>query len=256
MLIDTHAHLSSLEDVDGAVARASGHGVDMIISVSTEIDSCYKTVEIADRHGLVFAAVGIHPHSASSYTEEIFSKIEALTSCEKVVAVGETGLDYHYMNSPKDIQIESFQAHIDMATRLSMSFIVHVREADEDMIGILRRSNLREKPGVIHCFSGNYEIAKKYLDLDFFISFSGIVTFNRAAEVREVARKIPFDRILIETDSPYLAPVPLRGRKNEPANVKYVAQVVAEVRDVDMETLQDQLVENTLELFPKINQSL
>ncbi len=252
MLIDTHAHLVSLEDVESAVNRAYEAGVAKIISVSTGLDSSYATIEIADTYESVFAAVGIHPHSASQYTEETFSKIEDTVSHKKVVAVGETGLDYHYMNSPKEIQIESFRAHIDMATRFTLPFVVHVREADEDMLSILRESDLNENPGVIHCFSGNYETAKQYLELGFFISFSGIVTFNRAAEVREAAKNIPFDRVLIETDSPYLAPVPLRGKKNEPANVKYVAQVVAEVRGVDIQTLQEQLLKNTLELFPGI----
>lgn len=252
MLIDTHAHLVSLEDVEGAVNRAYEAGVAKIISVSTGLDSSYATIEIANMYEIVFAAVGIHPHSASQYMEETFSKIENTVLQKEVVAVGETGLDYHYMNSPKEIQIESFQAHIDMATKFALPFVVHVREADEDMLSILRESNLKKNPGVIHCFSGNYETAKQYLELGFFISFSGIVTFNRAADVREAAKKIPFDRILIETDSPYLAPVPLRGKKNEPANVKYIAQVVAEVRNIDTKTLQEQLLKNTLELFPKI----
>jgi len=254
MLIDTHAHLVSLEDVEGAVNRASETGVAKIISVSTGLDSSYATIEIANMYESVFAAVGIHPHSASQYTEETFSEIEDTVLEKRVVAVGETGLDYHYMNSPKEIQIESFQAHIDMATRFTLPFVVHVREADEDMLCILRESDLRKNPGVIHCFSGNYETAKQYLELGFFISFSGIVTFNRAADIREAAKKIPFDRILIETDSPYLAPVPLRGKKNEPANVKYIAQVVAEARGIDTKTLQEQLLKNTLELFPKIEQ--
>jgi len=254
MLIDTHAHLVSLEDVEGAVNRAYEAGVAKIISVSTGLDSSYATIEIANVYESVFAAVGIHPHSASQYTEETFSKIEDTVLEKRVVAVGETGLDYHYMNSPKEIQIESFRAHINMATRFTLPFIVHVREADEDMLSILRESDLKKNPGVIHCFSGNYEMAKQYLELGFFISFSGIVTFNRAADIREAAKKIPFDRILIETDSPYLAPVPLRGKKNEPANVKYIAQVVAEARGIDTKTLQEQLLKNTLELFPKIEQ--
>ena len=252
MLIDTHAHLVSLEDPDLAISNALKSDVQRIISMSTALESCYKTIELANNYEPVFAAVGIHPHSASSYTEGIISEIESLTSGEKVVAVGETGLDYHYMNSPKKIQIESFQAHIDMATKLNLPFVVHVRDADEDILNILSNSKLNEKPGVIHCFSGDYKTAKKYLDLDFFISFSGIVTFNRAEKVREAAKNVPFERILIETDSPYLAPVPLRGKKNEPANVKYVAEVVAEVRGIDMDTLQDQLVKNTRSLFSKI----
>ena len=253
MLIDTHAHLVSLEDPDEAVQRATDNGIIKIISMATGLDSCYTTLEIAKKYEQVYAAVGIHPHSASSYTAEVINEIESLTSEDKVVAVGETGLDYHYMNSPKEIQIESFSAHVDMATRLKLPFVVHVRDADDDMIGILSTANLNENPGVIHCFSGNWETAQKYLDLGFFISFSGIVTFNRAEELREAAKNVPFNRILIETDSPYLAPVPHRGKPNEPANVKYVAEVVAKVRDVDILTLENQLLENTKTLFSNIN---
>lgn len=253
MLIDTHAHLVSLEDPSSAISNALESGVKKIISMSTALESCYTTLELANENDSVFAAVGIHPHAAKTYTKEILTEIEKLASEEKVVAVGETGLDYHYMNSLKEVQVESFEAHIEMASRLALPFVVHVRDADEDMLDILRNNSLNEKPGVIHCFSGNYETAKRYLDLDFFISFSGIVTFNRAEEVRKAAKNVPFDRILIETDSPYLAPVPMRGKENEPANVKYVAEVVAKVRDVGIETLQDQLLKNTESLFSKIN---
>ena len=253
MLIDTHAHLVSLENPDEAVIKATEAGIVKIISVATGLDSCYTTIEIANKYEQVFAAVGIHPHAASSYSTEVMTEIEGLTNEDNVVAVGETGLDYHYMNSPKDIQIESFSAHVDMATRLNLPFVVHVREADEDIIGILSLAKLNDNPGVIHCFSGNWETAKRYIDLGFFISFSGIVTFNRAEELREAARNVPFDRILVETDSPYLAPVPHRGKPNEPANVKYVAEVVAKVRQVDMPTLENQLLKNTKTLFSNIN---
>ena len=253
MLIDTHAHLVSLENPDEAVIRATEAGIVKIISMATGLDSCYTTIEIANKYEQVFAAVGIHPHAASSYSTEVMTEIEGLTNEDNVVAVGETGLDYHYMNSPKDIQIESFSAHVDMATRLNLPFVVHVREADEDIIGILSLAKLNDNPGVIHCFSGNWETAKRYIDLGFFISFSGIVTFKRAEELREAARNVPFDRILVETDSPYLAPVPHRGKPNEPANVKYVAEVVAKVRQVDMPTLKNQLLKNTTTLFSNIN---
>ena len=252
MLIDTHAHLVSLEDPDGAVQNAAESGIINIISMATGLESCYTTIDMAKKHEQVYAAVGIHPHAASSYTPDVLKEIEGLTAEDKVVAVGETGLDYHYMNSPKEIQIESFSAHVEMATRLGLPFVVHVRDADEDMLNILSSAGLNDKPGVIHCFSGNWETAQKYLDLGFFISFSGIVTFNRAEELREAAKNVPFDRILIETDSPYLAPVPHRGKPNEPANVKYVADVVAKVRDVDIPTLEKQLLENTRTLFSNI----
>jgi len=252
MLIDTHAHLVSLEDYRESIKKARKNGVSKIISMSTDLPSCSSTVNIANEYDFVYAACGIHPHAASTYSGEVLTEIENISQNDNVVAVGETGLDYHYMNSPRDVQIESFEAQIELAHKLELPFVVHVREADDDMISILRSSDLNDRPGVIHCFSGDYDIAKKYLDLGFFISFSGIVTFNRAEEVREAARNVPFDRILVETDSPYLAPVPVRGKTNEPANVRYVADMVAKVRKVDMETLEEQLEKNTRHLFSKI----
>ncbi len=252
MLIDTHAHLVSLEDYRGAIKKAQDNGVSNIISMSTDLPSCHQTVEIASEYPGVSAACGIHPHSASGYSLEVLEQIEEITGDENVVAVGETGLDYHYMNSPREIQIESLEAHIDMANRLDLPFVIHVREADDDLFSILRAATLRDKPGVIHCFSGNYETAKKYLDFGFFISFSGITTFKRSEEIRHAAAQIPFDRILSETDSPYLAPVPLRGKKNEPANVRYIAELISDIRKVEMPVLEEQLKINTLDLFPGV----
>lgn len=253
MLIDTHAHLVSLDDYRDAIKKAEENGVSNIISMSTDLSSCSATVQIAREYKGVSAACGIHPHSASGYSPEVLEKIENIAEDENVVAVGETGLDYHYMNSPREIQTESLEAHIEMANRIDLPFVIHVREADDDLQSILRTSNLRDKPGVIHCFSGDYETAKKYLDLGFFISFSGIATFKRSEEIRDAARQIPFDRILIETDSPYLAPVPLRGKKNEPANVRYIAELIAGIRKVEMPALEEQLKKNTLDLFPGID---
>ena len=253
MLIDTHAHLVSLDDYRGALTNARDNGVFRIISMSTDLSSCRSTLDIATEYDFVYAACGIHPHAASTYSDEVLTEIGNFCGNEKVVAIGETGLDYHYLNSPRDVQIESFEAHIELAKNLELPFVVHVREADDDMISILRSSGLGDNPGVIHCFSGDFDTARKYLDLGFFISFSGIVTFNRAEEVREAARKVPFDRILVETDSPYLAPVPVRGKKNEPANVRYIADTVAKVRKVDLVTLERQLEANTRKLFSNMS---
>lgn len=254
MLIDTHAHLVSLDDFPAAIDRALENGVERIISMSTDLPSCSATVEIAREYECVYAACGIHPHSASGYSPEILDKIERIAGDETVVAVGETGLDYFYMSSPREIQIESLEAHIDLANRMDLPFVVHVRDADSDLLDVLGSASLRDKPGVIHCFTGDYEMARKYMNFGFFISFSGITTFKRSHEIREAATKIPFDRLLIETDSPYLAPVPVRGKKNEPANVRYVAELIANLRNVTLEQLSEQLKTNTIELFPGIDE--
>ncbi|QMU56356.1 MAG: YchF/TatD family DNA exonuclease [Candidatus Mycalebacterium zealandia] len=254
MLIDTHAHLEMLGDgAAQAVERAKSAGVGKIVSVSTKYETALRTVEIAQKFDSVYAGVGIHPHSASTFQSGTIKTFSEMASNKKVVAIGETGLDYHYIKSPREIQIESFEAHVEMAGRLELPFVVHVRDSEDDVAEILKNANCGDKPGVIHCFSGTYETAKRFLDMDFFISFSGILTFKNAPEVREAAKKIPSDRILIETDSPYLAPVPMRGKDNEPAFVKHVFETLAEVRETPREEMRQLLFRNTLELFPRLN---
>lgn len=253
MLVDSHAHLLSIEDPAGAVSRAGDEGVGKIISIGTGIESSLATMELSRKYRGVYVSVGIHPHSASGFSEEAMREFEGMAEDPKVVAIGETGLDYHYMNSPREDQVRSFEAHMELAGRCGLPFVVHVRDADEDLLSMLRGTDLGPRPGVIHCFSGDYETAKKYLDLGFFISFSGIVTFKRAGEVRDAAARIPIERLLYETDSPYLAPVPRRGKPNEPCNVVYVARLIAELRGLSLEEFTRIVFENVTELFPKVS---
>ncbi len=253
MLVDSHAHLLSIEDPEGAVSRASAEGVGKIISIGTGIESSLATIEFSRKYRGVYVSVGVHPHSASDFSEQVMREFDAMAEDPRVVAIGETGLDYHYMSSPREDQIRSFEAHIELAGRHGLPFVVHARDADEELLSILRSADLSSKPGVIHCFSGDYETARKYLDLGFFISFSGIATFKRAEEVRDAAAKIPIDRLLYETDSPYLAPVPRRGKPNEPCNVVYVARLLSELRGLSFEQFTESVFENVLELFPKVS---
>jgi TatD DNase family protein len=249
MLIDTHAHLSSLADLPGTLARARENGVGKIIAISSDLASSRETVSISEEYGNVFAAVGVHPHAAKTAVGSVLSEIETLAGRDKVVAVGETGLDYYYMNSEKDAQLCSLTAHIGIARRSSLPIVIHVRDADSDLMDMLRTEKLSERTGVIHCFTGNYETARKYLDLGFYISFSGIATFKKSEEIRDAAKRIPGDRLLIETDSPYLSPVPFRGKTNEPAYVKYVAEAIADTRGVSLEALAELTTENAERLF-------
>jgi TatD DNase family protein len=249
MLIDTHAHLDSLDDVPGSIARAMENGVEKIIAISSDLISSRNTISIAEKYGNVFAAVGVHPHAARNADDASLREIEILTETDKIVAVGETGLDYHYLNSEKDAQIISLKEHIAIANRAGLPLVIHVRDADWDLVQILNSEKVSDRTGVIHCFTGNYETAKLYLDLGFYISFSGIVTFKKSEEIRDASKRIPGDRILIETDSPYLAPVPLRGKINEPANVKYVAETIAETRGVSLEELAKLTTGNAERLF-------
>lgn len=249
MLIDTHAHLDSLEDLPGSLARAREFGVGKIIAISSDLSSSRDTVSIAEEHENVYAAVGIHPHAAKTADDAALKEIEMIAATDKVVAVGETGLDYFYMNSEKEEQINSLTAHIGIAYRAELPIVIHVRDADPDLMEILRKEKLSDRTGVIHCFTGNYETAGKYIDLGFYISFSGIATFKKSEEIRDAAKKIPADRLLIETDSPYLAPVPMRGKPNEPAYVKYVAEAIAGSRGVTLEEISELTAANAERLF-------
>jgi len=249
MLTDTHAHLTSLEDPEGAITRAEQNGVTRIISISSDLPSAESTLEITEKHHNIYAAVGVHPHAAKSTTGEIIEEFEKLAKNHEVVAIGETGLDYFYMNSEKESQIESLVEHIGLARRMMLPLVIHVRDADQDLTELLRTENVSDRTGVIHCFTGNYDTAKIYLDMGFYISFSGIATFKKSEEIRDAAKKIPGDRILIETDSPYLAPVPHRGKKNEPAYVKHVAETIADVRGVKLDELAEITSANADSLF-------
>lgn len=249
MLIDTHAHLDSLEDLTGTLARAREYGVEKIIAISSDLSSSRDTVSIAGKNENIFAAVGIHPHAARTADAAVLKEIETIAGKEKVVAVGETGLDYHYMNSTKEEQIHSLTAHIAIANRAALPIVIHVRDADPDLMEILRKEKVSDRTGVIHCFTGNYATARKYIDLGFYISFSGIATFKKSEDIRDAAKNIPADRLLLETDSPYLAPVPMRGKPNEPAYVKYVAEAVAAARGVTFEEISELTAENAERLF-------
>jgi len=249
MFIDSHAHLVSLEDLPEVLKRAQENNIEKIVSISSDIPSSKATISLAEKYDYIFATTGLHPHSAKEMSEEVLSGIDRFAEQQGVVAIGETGLDYFYMNSDKEIQINSFTEHIRLGKKHNLPIIIHVRDADQDMIEILTNESAADTPGVIHCFTGNYETAKKYLDLGYYISFSGIVTFKRSEELREAAKKIPKDKILIETDSPYLAPVPHRGKPNEPSYVKHVAETVADVRGISFEEVAELTKANAERLF-------
>jgi TatD DNase family protein len=249
MLIDSHAHLVSLENLSEVIERAKENNIGKIVSISSDIPSTEETITLAERNSFIFATTGVHPHSADQTNEEVLKRLDQFAKHEKVVAIGETGLDYFYMNSEKEVQINSFVEHIRLGRKHNLPVIIHVREADENMVEILKKERAADVPGVIHCFTGNYDTAVKYLDLGYYISFSGIVTFKRSEELREAAKKIPANKILIETDSPYLAPVPHRGKPNEPSYVKHVADTLAEVRGITFDELADITKANAETLF-------
>lgn len=219
------------------------------IGAGGPIECNHAAVELADRHEQIFATVGIHPHDASIVDDDILQTMRELAAHEKVVAIGETGLDYHYDHSPRPQQQHAFRRFAALARELSLPLVVHLRDADADAVDILRSEKAGEVGGVIHCFSSNVEGARAFLDLGFHLSFSGILTFKAADEIRQAAAFAPADRILVETDAPFLAPVPYRGRRNEPALVAQTVACLAEVRAERLEKVAEATHANTTRLF-------
>jgi TatD DNase family protein len=240
MLIDSHAHIQSkeyTEDREALIERARQAGVTKIIAVggAGDMSSNLDALELAASLPDVYATVGMHPHDAKDVDDDDLSRLRGLASRPKVVAIGETGLDYYYNHSPHDVQRRVFTKFIHMARDTGLPLVVHERDAAQAAAELLRSEGSGELRGVIHCFTGDYDAARVYLDLGFYLSFSGIITFKNAGALREVVRKAPLDRMLVETDSPYLTPVPHRGRRNEPAYVRFVAETVAAVKNAPLE---------------------
>jgi TatD DNase family protein len=252
-LIDSHAHIQGHEysgEAEAVVQRAREAGVDRIIVVggAGELSSNEAAIALAESYPNLYATVGMHPHDAKEVGEEEITSLEKLTSKPKVVAVGETGLDFYYSHSPHDIQRHIFGRFIAMARKTGLPLIVHERDAHADAADVLRNEGAGQIRGVIHCFTGDYEAARRYLDLGFYLSFTGIITFKNAHRLREVVRKVPLERMLVETDSPYLSPVPFRGKRNEPAFVRFVAEAVANVKEIHLEDVAQVTTRNVKDL--------
>jgi TatD DNase family protein len=251
MLIDTHCHLDPGYYPDGPDqvierARAAGVGAIVAIGVGQTLDPARFALEVADRRADVWATVGLHPHDAKVHDASTRAGIATLCRRPRVVAVGEIGLDFHYMHSGRDKQLEVFRELVGLARELALPIVVHTREAPAETLAILEEEGARDVGGIIHCFSEDIPFARRALDLDFDLSFSGIVTFKNARSVQETAAWAPADRILVETDSPYLAPVPFRGKPCEPAYVAHTARRMAELRGVAFEEICRRTTENAV----------
>ncbi|MEK6777911.1 MAG: TatD family hydrolase [bacterium] len=253
MLIDSHAHLTMPqfdEDREEVLGRAREAGVGHILTIGG-VEQGPSVIEFAGRHQDfgVYAAIGVHPHETSTLSEGSVRVLQEYISDPRVVAVGEIGLDYHYKHSPVPAQQEAFRRQIRVAREAGLPIIVHSREAEEDTLKILKQEKADEVGGVIHCFSGGIDMARTAISLGFFISFSGSLTFKNAASLREIARLIPIERILIETDAPYLAPQQVRGKRNEPSYVRFVAQTLAEVKGLNLDDIGRITSHNAMQLF-------
>ena len=256
VLVDSHAHVAEPAfeaDRAAVLARAAAAGVTTIVCVGAtgSVDTNAPAVALAGEHDgvRVVASVGIHPHEAATADDAAFETLRQLAGRPGVVALGETGLDYYYDHSPRAAQLDAFARTAALARELALPLVVHVRDAHADAVGVLRTEPLGPAGGVIHCFTGGAGDVRPYLDLGLHISISGIVTFRNAEALRDAARAIPLDRLLIETDSPYLAPVPNRGKRNEPAHVRLVAENLASIREEPLDALAAATTANALRLF-------
>lgn len=255
MLIDSHCHLDFLEpgEVAAVLARAAAAGVDEVVTIGTRLTRAGEVFAIADAHPNVWCTVGVHPHHAAENPVPEAEAIVALTAHRRCVGIGESGLDYFYDKAPRDVQRASFRAHVRAAAASGLPLAIHARDADEDVITILQEewSAVGSFSFLLHCFSSTRGLAEAALALGGSISFSGILTFPKSHEIREIARDVPLDRLLVETDSPYLAPVPHRGKRNEPAWVAETARVLAAVKGITPEALAAQTTANFRRLFAK-----
>jgi TatD DNase family protein len=253
VLIDTHCHLDAgncKEGVGAVLARARAAGVSRFVAIGVgSLEAAREVVGIAGERADVVCTVGVHPHDASTLDESLFEELRLLAAGPRVVAVGEIGLDYHYDHSPRDVQQAVFRRFIALARDVKKPIVVHTRSAPGDTLDVLEAEGARDVGGVIHCFSEDREFARRAFDIGFDVSFSGIVTFKNAKAVHEVARFAPEDRILVETDSPYLAPVPKRGSANEPAYIVHTARRVAELRGTTFEHIARVTTENASRRF-------
>ena len=256
VLIDSHCHLDFPDfgpEVEDVVARAHAAGVGLMVTISTKVSEFDRVRAVAERFPHVFCTVGIHPHEAASEPETDTATLVEMAKHPKVVGIGETGLDYYYEHSPRAAQQRNFRAHIAAARETGLPLVVHTRDADADTAQILDEETGKGAfPGLLHCFSSSTQLAEKALELGLYISLSGILTFKTADELRATAAQVPLDRLLVETDAPYLAPVPKRGKRNEPAFVVHTAAKLAEVKGVTTAQLAETTTENFLRLFSRV----
>ncbi|MDQ0485105.1 TatD family hydrolase [Guptibacillus hwajinpoensis] len=252
MLFDTHTHLNVeqfSEDQKEVIERAQAAGVSKMVVVGFDRETIIQAMALVEEYDFLYAAVGWHPVDAIDMTDEDLEWIEQLAEHPKVVAIGEMGLDYHWDKSPHDIQKDVFRRQIQLAKKVDLPIIIHNREATRDVIDVLKEENAKEVGGIMHCFAGTVEEANECLDMNFYISLGGPVTFKNAKLPKEVAKEIPIDRLLIETDCPFLAPHPNRGKRNEPSYVKLVAEQIADLKEMDYEELAERTTENAMNLF-------
>lgn len=252
MLFDSHAHLDDSKfsaDREEVIEKIKASGVEYVVNIGDDISSSRKSVILAKRHPFIYATVGVHPHNVESMTEADIEELKLLASEEKVVAIGEIGLDYYYDNSPRDLQKKWFKRQIELALELSLPIAIHNRDSNEDCMQILRGYDIKKIGGIMHCYSGSSEMAKELVKMGLCVSFAGPVTFKNNRRGVETVREIPIEHILIETDCPYLAPEPKRGTRNDSSNVRYVAEKIAEIKGMTFEEVAKITCDNAKRVY-------
>lgn len=251
-LIDSHAHLDFdkfNKDRDDVIKRAKNNGIVNIINVGSNLASSHRSLQLSQKYEMIYAVVGIHPHEAKNLDKNALKVLKDLAKADKVVGIGEIGLDFHYDNSPRDVQREAFRKQLRLAKEINLPVVIHSRESDSDTIKILREEKMDNHNVLLHSYTGGKELAEKALEMGFYFGAGGIVTFNSAQGLKKLIQKIPLSRILVETDSPYLAPEPHRGRRNEPLYVKEVAKFVASLKNSNFKKVAEVTKENTERFF-------
>ena len=254
-LFDSHCHVDEPkfdDDREDVLTRMAEAGVTRYAVIGSDMATSRHSADFAAAHPGCYAAIGIHPHEAKGFVEDDLQRLADWSKEEKVVAIGEIGLDYYYDLSPRETQMTVCEAQMELAWELSLPVAYHIRDAHQDMLDIMKRHKKHLTGGIIHCFSGSWEIAKEYLKLGYFISFAGPVTFKKAPKLQEAAVNVPLDRILIETDSPYLAPVPNRGKRNSSLNIPCVVEKIAEIKGVSREEVEEITWKNSFRVFSKV----
>ena len=250
--IDSHAHLDDKRfdtDRDELINSLSDNGIETVLNPGADLKSSKNALFLAEKYPFIYAAVGCHPHDAKYMNDDTMNKFKEMAKSNKVIAIGEIGLDYYYDNSDRDTQKKWFREQIRLAKELDLPYIVHDRDAHEDILNIMKEEHYDGARGILHCYSGSVELSREFIKLGFYISLAGPVTFAKARVSKLVAKEIPFDKLLIETDSPYLTPEPFRGKRNEPKYVRYVAEEIAKIRNVSIDEVAEKTKKNFKTLF-------
>ena len=255
MIVDSHCHLlhqKNVNNVSTLVKNAKDNGVNKLLNISTKEDEFEKVIKLSKEYEDIYCSLGVHPHETLSATESTYTKILELSKISKVIGIGETGLDFYYNHSNKKSQISSFIKHIEISQETNLPVIIHMREAEDEVYKIINQQyEIKPFKGLIHCFTGSSEIVKKLLPYNFYFSLSGIITFKNSKKLRSSAKSIPISNLLVETDSPYLAPEPMRGKTNEPSNIIHTVEYIANMFNVSVEELSNKTTQNFFKLFNK-----